>query len=195
MEVASDVVIFLVRSVLMLFLIFVLLRVLLQVARADFYNPISQAIVKVTNPLLKPLRRIIPGFGGLDMAGILLAVLIQILAIIILLALRGLGMPPIANIIAWGGLGLIALILDIYWIAVLVSIVASFIAPYSDHPALTLIRQVTEPVLAPWRRLLPAMGGLDLSPILFFLALGVCEILLYSAARSIGVPGSLVLGF
>lgn len=195
MEVASDIGTFLVRSVMMLFLLVVMIRVLLQVARADFYNPISQAIVKITNPLLLPLRRVIPGFGGLDMAGIVLALLIQILAIILLFSMNGYGFPPVANMIAWAGLGLIALILDIYWVMVLVGIVASFIAPFNDHPALLLIRQFTEPVLAPFRKLLPAMGGLDLSPILFFLALGVCEILLANGAAAIGVPRSLVLGF
>lgn len=195
MDVASDVGVFLVRSVLMLFLMIVMIRVLLQVARADFYNPISQGIVKITNPLLLPLRRIVPGFGGIDIAGIVLALLIQIIAIIALFSLNGFGFPPVANMIAWAGLGLIALILDIYWVTVLIGIVASFIAPQNHHPALLLLRQFTEPVLVPFRKLLPPMGGLDLSPILFFLSLGVAEILLINAAKSVGVPGSLVLGF
>ncbi len=195
MEVASDVGVFVVRSILMLFLMIVMIRVLLQVARADFYNPISQGIVKITNPLLLPLRRIIPGVGGIDMAGIVLALLVSIVAIIALFALSGFGFPPMPNMIAWAGLGLIALILDIYWVTVLIGIVASFIAPHNPHPALLLLRQFTEPVLTPFRKILPPMGGLDLSPILFFIALGVCEILLINAAKSIGVPGSLVLGF
>ncbi|MFK8018842.1 MAG: YggT family protein [Pseudomonadales bacterium] len=195
MDVASDIGVFLIRSVLMLFLMLVMIRVLLQVARADFYNPISQAIVKITNPLLLPLRRIVPGFAGIDMAGIVLALLIQFVAIIALFSLNGFGFPPIANMVAWAGLGLIALILDIYWVTVLVGIVASFVAAHNPHPALLLLRQFTEPVLAPFRKILPDMGGLDLSPILFFLSLGVCEILLINGAKAVGVPGSLVLGF
>lgn len=195
MEVASDVGSFLVRSIFTLFLLLVLLRVMLQVARADFYNPLSQAIVKITNPLLMPLRKIIPGLGGLDMAGIALALLVQIICIILLYSMNGFGFPPIANMIAWAGLGIISLILSIYWIAVLIGIIASFIAAGNNHPLLLLLHQFTEPVLAPFRRILPPIGGLDLSPLLFFLLLGVLQILLRYAASAVGVPVGIVPGF
>jgi len=194
MEVASDVGSFLVRSIFTLFLMVVLLRVMLQVARADFYNPLSQAIVKITNPLLMPLRRIIPGLGGLDMAGILLAFLVQIVCIILLFVMNGYGFPPIANMLAWAGLGIIALILNIYMIAVFISIIASFLAPGNGHPLLLLLHQFTEPVLAPFRRILPPIGGLDLSPLLFFLLLGVLRILLGAAAAAVQVPAAIVPG-
>lgn len=195
MEVASDVGSFLVRSIFTLFLMVVLLRVMLQVARADFYNPLSQAIVKITNPLLLPLRKIIPGLGGLDVAGIVLAVVVQILCIILLFAMNGFGFPPVANTLAWAGLGIISLILNIYWVAVLIGIIASFIAAGNNHPLLLLLHQFTEPVLAPFRRILPPIGGIDLSPLLFFLLLGVLQILLRSAAVGVGVPAGIVPGF
>lgn len=195
MEVASDVGSFLIRSIFTLFLMLVLLRVMLQVARADFYNPLSQAIVKITNPVLMPLRKIIPGLGGLDLAGIVLALLVQIACIVLLYSMKAGSFPPIANTIAWAGLGIISLMLTIYWVAVLVGIIASFLAPGNNHPLLLLLHQFTEPVLAPFRRILPAIGGLDLSPILFFLLLGVLQILVGSAAQAVRMPAGIVPGF
>lgn len=195
MDVASDIGVFLVRTLLHLFLVLVVVRVLLQIARADFYNPLSQGIVKITNPLLLPLRKVIPGVAGLDMAGIVLAYAIQLIAIFLVAGMLGFPIQNIANVIAWAGLGLISLTLDIYWVAVLIMIVLSFVAPMSNHPAALLVRQLVEPVLMPFRKLLPAMGGLDLSPILFFLSLGVLEILLVRAAQAVALIPQLVLGF
>ena len=87
----QEALIFIIQTVFQLYLTVVLLRFLLQVARADFYNPISQFIVKATNPPLKPLRRIIPGFGGFDLASLVLALIVQLLAIWSLAALHGFG--------------------------------------------------------------------------------------------------------
>ena len=195
MNAAADVGSFLVRNLMNLFLMIVLLRVLMQIAKVDFYNPISQAIVKVSNPLLLPLRRVIPGFGGLDMAGIVLAVLIQLIATTLLLKMSGYPFQNPANMLAWGGLGIIALVLNIYLFTVLASIVVSWVAPQSVHPAISLLHQFTEPVLAPFRKLLPSMGGLDLSPIFLFLSINVCQILVRHAAMAVKLPPAFVLGF
>ncbi len=162
----------------MLLMMAILLRFLLQVSRADFYNPITQMIVRFTDPGVQVFRRFIPGFKGIDFATLIFAILVQSGLICAMVFLAGLQLPTAGMVLTWALAGIINLTLDIYFWSLLVSIVASFIAPYSDHPALVLIRQLTEPVMAPFRRLLPSMGGLDLSPIFVFLTIQILKILL-----------------
>lgn len=174
-----------------LYMLAILLRFLLQVSRADFYNPITQMIVRVTDPGVLVLRRFIPGFRGIDFATLVFAFLAESLLICALIMLAGIALPGIGLIVTWAFAGILNFILNIYFWALLVSIVASFIAPFSDHPALVLLRQLTEPVMAPFRRLLPSMGGLDLSPIFVFLCIQIIRIVvvLPLGANPAFVPG------
>lgn len=174
-----------------LYLLAVLLRFLLQIARADFYNPFTQAIVKVTDPAVRIFRRFVPGYRGVDFASLVLAFIVQCIATALLITLSGFAIPGVALLITWSALGLLSFVLNIYFWSMIVSIIASFIAPYSAHPALSLIRQLTEPLMAPFRRLLPSMGGLDLSPIFVFLALQIIRTVLIMPA---GVNPAVVLG-
>ena len=184
----------LIQTVFNLYLLAVLLRFLLQLARADFYNPVSQFVVKVTNPLVKPLRRVIPGVMGLDLASLLLALLVQMAALaLICLMLLG-GLPNLLLLLIWSVIAVMAMVVNIYFIAILVSIVLSWVAGGSYNPMVVLIHQLTEPVMAPFRKLLPPLGGLDLSPILVFLAINVVQIVLRHLAASVGRPLQLVLG-
>ena len=129
----------------------VILRFLLQLVRADFYNPISQFIVKVTHPALIPLRRIIPGLGGLDLAALLLAYLVQtaIIALIFGIKYHATVAMPWASFLLWAPIGLLSLILNIYFWGLIIIVVASWIAPNSYNPALILINQIMEPVVRP----------------------------------------------
>ena len=158
--------VFLVDTLLTLATIFFLLRFVLQAVRADFYNPITQGIVRLTDPVLKPLRRVVPPVGGLDSAALLLCILLQTLLLLFL------GAAPVTAVLA-AGFRLVDLLLDLYWFALIILVVASWIAPGNRHPGLELLYQVTEPVVAPFRRLIPPMGGLDLSIIFVFLALSL----------------------
>jgi YggT family protein len=166
-----------------LYLLAVLLRFLLQAARADFYNPVTQAIVKVTTPLVAPLRRLIPGFRGFDIASLVLALILNSLFTALTLLASGYTNVAIGSIVAWSFVGLIAFVLNIYFWALLVSVIASFIAPFNGHPALLLIHQLLDPLYSRVRRLLPPMGGLDFSPILLFLGIQVLEILVVTTLR------------
>jgi YggT family protein len=94
-------------------------------------------------------------------------------------------------VVSWSVIGLLSLVLNIYFWGMMISIIASFIAPHSAHPALVLIRQLTEPLMEPFRRLLPSMGGLDLSPIFVFLAIQVIRTMLI---MPMGVNPAVVLG-
>ena len=174
-----------------LFMMAVLLRFLLQISRADFYNPITQMVVHVTDPGVQLFRRFIPGFKGVDFATLVFAMLVQCTLICVLILIAGFDLPGVGLVMTWAVGGIINFILDIYFWSLLVSIVSSFIAPFSEHPALVLVRQLTEPIMAPFRRLLPSMGGLDLSPIFVFLAIQILKIVLVEpmGANPAFVPG------
>jgi YggT family protein len=160
-------------------------RFLLQACRVDFYNPLSQGLVKATDPVLRPVRMVLPGYRNLDFAAFLAAVAIQILLIISLTALQGGYVGNVASIIVDGVLRVIMLCIRIFWWSILIVIIAGWVAPGTYHPALALLQQITEPLMAPARRLLPPMGGLDFSPIVVILLLGVIERILPQLFRSL----------
>jgi len=165
----------------------VLLRFLLQLSRADFYNPISQFIVKATTPPLKPLRKIIPGWGGIDGASLVLAIIIQLITfLLILFAQQFFGFNPI-TLIAWSAIKVLSLIIQIYYWSIIAAIILSWVAPGSYHPAVALVQQITEPVMRPFRKILPPMGGLDLSPILVFLVINVLKMMVGYLAQAVGM--------
>jgi YggT family protein len=186
---------YLIQTALGVLLFAVLIRLLLQMARADFYNPLSQFVVKITSPLLRPLRRLIPPFGRLDTASVVLAFAIQCVSILVVLALARFWPGNPLLLIAWSAIGIASLLLNVYFFGILLLIVFSWIAPHSHHPGLALLYQLTEPVMAPVRRRLPPIGGLDLSPILVFVIINVLEIVLRGLARAVGLPPGVVLGF
>lgn len=175
------------------YLTIVLLRFLLQLARADFYNPITQFAVKATNPLLRPLRRFIPSWGGIDGASLVLAVIIQAITFfLILFALNG-SIPAInpLTLLSWSILNVLDLIVKIYFWSVIAVVVVSWIAPQSNHPAIQLVAQITEPVMRPVRSVMPSLGGLDLSPIIVFLILNVISVVIDHMKIAAGM-GSIV---
>jgi len=186
----------LINSIGSLVLLIIFLRFLLQLVRADFYNPISQMIVKFTNPMLIPLRRVIPGFGGIDVASLVLAFIAQyvLITLVAFISYGTLGLPWIA-MLGWAVVGLLKLVLGIYFWGMLIMVIASWVAPNSYNPALILINQLLEPVIRPIRNIMPDLGGLDLSPIVVMLGIQLLEILLmYPMAQALGVPRGVILG-
>lgn len=183
------VLVYLVQTVLGLFLIAMLLRFLLQLVRADFYNPICQFVVKLTNPLVVPLRRILPGYGGIDFASLVLAIVLQMAGIAIVFLLSRGAIPPLPSLILGAVLGVLALLVQFYFFALLAMIILSWVAQGSRHPAIHLLYQITEPVMAPFRKLLPPMGGLDFSPIIVFILINVLQIVIRHMAAAVGVLG------
>ena len=190
----NEILVYLLQTFLSLFLLLVMLRFLLQLVRADFYNPISQFLVKVTNPLILPLRKLVPGLWGLDLAALLLLVLVQIAGIAAMLFLNGFALPNPLLLLLWSVLGIAGLLVNFYFFALLAVIILSWIAPGSHNPFIYLLHQVTEPVMAPFRRLLPAMGGMDFSPILVFIGINVVQIMLRHLAVAVGLHPALVIG-
>ncbi len=177
------------QIVSMFYLTVVLLRFLLQIARADFYNPISQFVVKVTNPPLRPLRKIIPGWGPIDGASLVLAILIQALTFVLILLALGAGLSDMnpVTLLSWSIINVLGLIIKIYFWAVIAVVVVSWVAPQSNHPAIDLVAQITEPVMRPVRNVIPSLGGLDLSPIVVFLILNVLSVMVDHLGQAAGL--------
>ena len=176
-----------------LYLLIVLLRFILQLVRADFYNPLSQFIVRATKPLLNPLRRIIPGFDGIDLASLVLAILIQLVLMILILMLMGYGVGGfIMQLLIWSIIAVTSLFLKVFFFALIISVILSWVAPGSYNPGAQLVNQICEPLLMPFRKLLPNLGGLDLSPIFAFLALKLIDMLVINnLAAMTGMPQQL----
>lgn len=164
-----------------IYLFAVLLRFLLQVAKADFYNPVSQAVIKITDPMIRILRTVIPGYKGIDVSSLVLAFVIEAVAICTLIILYGENISNIGytNIVTWAFAGVLLIIIKIYYYAILASIIMSFVMMFSGstnpHPLLLLVWQLTEPVMAPVRKMIPSMGGLDFSPIFIFVAIQIIQ--------------------
>ena len=160
-----------------LYLLIVLLRFVLQLVRANFYNPLCQFIVKATQPLLKPLRRVIPSLFGLDMSSLVLAILVQLALMALTLLLTYGTTGNFIQLLIWAIIGVTALFLKIFFFALIISVILSWVAPGSHNPGAELVNQICEPALAPFRRLLPNLGGLDISPILAFMVLKLLDML------------------
>ncbi|AOE62749.1 YggT family protein [Pseudomonas corrugata] len=160
-----------------LYLLIVLMRFVLQLVHANFYNPLCQFVVKATQPLLKPLRRIIPSLFGLDMSSLVLAILVQmaLMALTLLLTYGTTGNP--LQLLIWSIIGITALFLKIFFFALIISVILSWVAPGSHNPGAELVNQICEPALAPFRRIVPNLGGLDISPILAFMVLKLLDML------------------
>ncbi len=173
---------FLIRTVFGFYIAAVLLRFLLQWVRADFYNPLVQLLVKLTNPPLLPLRRVIPGFKGLDMAAVALLFGLQLLELLLIAALFGhrVTAPGLLLLAVAELLGLAFTVL--FW-AVILQAVLSWFNPDYRQPAVRLLHQLTEPLLRPVRRWLPPIGGLDLSPLALLLGLQLAQLLLLAPLR------------
>jgi len=175
-----------------LYLLVVLLRFLLQVARADFYNPLSQFIAKATNPALLPLRRVIPGLFGLDLACLVLALAVQFITVFVCLLMAGVFNPLTA--LLWGALGIVSMVMYIYFVCIIAMAILSWVAPQTRHPAAMLAAQLVRPLCAPIQRIIPAIGGIDISPMFVFLFLQIVRMLIGNAAVYLGAPSALVPG-
>ncbi len=176
-----------------LYVLLVLGRFLLQALRANFYNPVSQFVVRATTPPLRPLRRIIPGLAGQDIAALVLALLLLMVKYYLVRAL-GLEILQISsfiiNIIApIGVMSPLALIfvavaeilttfINLFLFAIIIQVILSWVNPGAYNPVIGLVLAISNPVMKPIQRFIPPMGGLDLSPLFASLALMVLKMLL-----------------
>ena len=173
----SGALIYLIGTLTDLYVAAILLRLLLQWVRADFYNPLSQFLIKVTNPVLVPARRVIPSIGKLDTASVVVMLLLELaqLAIIAHLSPVDFGLP---FLLLFAVQKLLFTLLMTYFVLIIARVLVSWIASQSRHPLIPLIYQLTEPVLKPFSKLVPPIGGVDLSPLFALITLRFLLLLL-----------------
>jgi YggT family protein len=157
--------IFIVDTLLSLALFVVLARLLLQWARADFRNPIAQFVVRITNPVILPMRRVLPPIGKVDTASVLAVLIVAVIKVGVYFALTGVG--PLGPEL-WAravAIELVQALLHTYLYAILMYALLSMIAPGGYSPLQSILASICEPVLRPFRRLIPPIAGIDLSPL------------------------------
>jgi len=142
-----------------------LLRLLLQWARADFRNPLVRAVVHLSNPVLVPLRRLLPAVGQIDSASVVAVIALALLRVSLTTLLAGLGLPPALLWAELAALQIVRTVLWIYFFAIFLYATLSLIAPGTYSPAQGVLTALCEPVLRPFRRLIPPLANLDLSPL------------------------------
>jgi YggT family protein len=175
---------FLIETLFGLYILIVMLRFLLQWARADFYNPISQIILKVTQPPLAPLRRFIPGVAGLDLAAVVFMLVLKFVEKWLVIGL--LGIPPQIGGIAMLSIAeLLGLLLLVFKISILIQVIISWVNPGMHNPVMGLLHSLNEPLLAPARRVIPPISGLDLSPIAVIIFLQLVSMLAVAPIRDV----------
>tara|TARA_R110002072_G_scaffold1369_12_gene11412 strand:- start:863 stop:1456 length:594 start_codon:yes stop_codon:yes gene_type:complete len=187
--------VYLVQTFFGLYTILIMVRFLMQVAKADYYNPICQSIVKITDPAIRPLRSVLPSIYGVDFATLTVAFGVQLIGVMLIMMLwQAPVFMPIY--IAWVMLGLFSIIFSIYFFALIIMVISSWIAPHSDHPALSLVTQIVEPICAPARKLLPPMGGMDFSIILVFVFINIIDeiLVITPLAQMLQIPHGLIIG-
>ena len=165
--------VFLIDTLFYLYILLLMLRLLLQWAKADFYNPLSQFIVKLTNPPVIPLRRIIPGYWGIDFATLVLVLLLTAIKLAVVAMING--VDPAA--LSFLGISVAAvfetidLILSIFLFAIFIQAILSWINPDPYNPVMSVLGSLTRPVLTPFRKMIPPISGIDISPIFAIIAI------------------------
>lgn len=157
--------IFIIQTLLGLFELTLLLRLLLQLVRADFRNPISRALVRITNPVIVPLRRVLPPAGRVDTASVVAVIGASTVKVLVVRSLLGFAWGGAPVLLADVALDLVRLLLQTYFFAILVYAVLSLVAPGTTSPAQSLLASLCEPVLSRIRRVIPPIADLDLSPL------------------------------
>lgn len=184
----------LVNSLIGIYLFILMLRFLLQASNADYYNPVSQTVVKITQPVVGPFQRFLgPVAGRFDLATLAAGFVLKVLGIIVIFMIIGVGIPPIGGLLIATVAALANAILKIYFFSLIVMIILSWVAPQASHPGALLVMQLVEPIMAPVRRVIPPLGMIDLSPIVVFIAINLLDGLVVGALiRAAGISGRLV---
>lgn len=177
--------VYLIETLFFLYMLAVMLRFLLQWVHADFFNPISRFIVKITNPPLVPLRRVIPAIGSLDTASLVLLLLLAAVKVMLIYLLGGFLITPMTVLPRAVG-DLVAMFLNIYLVSILIQVVLSWIAPQQYNPVSVLLYQLNEPLLRPVRRLLPSFEGFDFSPLVVILIIQLSKMIILPPIYSLG---------
>lgn len=189
----SDIAVTIASPLFSLALFLIAIRFLAQLCGVNPYNPISTGVRKVTDPLVAPINRLIPAGKRLNLGALVALIFCQTAYIGVMLAIVSrLDAFNLIQALIWSALGIAGLLINIVFYSVLAIIVVSFLAPQSNHPAVEFVWQLTEPVMAPLRNLIPPIGGLDFSPILLFIGINVMRVSLTNMAVAVGMPAFVI---
>ncbi len=180
---------FLIGILIDLYALVVILRFLLQVVDAHYFNPVAQFVVQATRPVLGPLRRVLPTVGRYDLAALVVALALMLIKITLLRLLAidqiviggyavGIAHVWLGSLVWLALVDLLTLFINVWFFAVLIMAVLSWIAPSGPNPVYEVLEQVTRPILRPVRRVIPLIGGVDLSPLVVLIGLQVLKMLL-----------------
>lgn len=189
----SDIAVTIASPLFSLALFLIAIRFLAQLCGVNPYNPISTGVRKVTDPLVAPINRLIPAGKRLNLGALVALIFCQTAYIGVMLAIVSrFDAFNLIQALIWSALGVAGLLINIVFYSVLAIIVVSFLAPQSNHPAVEFVWQLTEPVMAPLRNLIPPIGGLDFSPILLFIGINVMRVSLTNIAVAVGMPAFVI---
>ena len=189
----SDIAVTIASPLFSLALFLIAIRFLAQLCGVNPYNPISTGVRKVTDPLVAPISRLIPAGKRLNLGALVALIFCQTAYIGVMLAIVSrFDAFNLIQALIWSALGVAGLLINIVFYSVLAIIVVSFLAPQSNHPAVEFVWQLTEPVMAPLRNLIPPIGGLDFSPILLFIGINVMRVSLTNMAVAVGMPAFVI---
>ncbi len=182
MNALSNVTYFLVDTLFSLYIALIMIRMLLGFARADFRNPISQFIITATNPVLRPVRSLIPSVGKVDSAAIVVMIVLKMIQLSLLLLIKGQA-PALLPLLWYAVLQLLELLVYVYIFALIIQAVISWVNPgalHSGNPMGSLLNSITRPVVAPISRMVPPIGMIDISPLIAILLLNIVLIIIRS---------------
>jgi len=173
----TDPMVFLIDTLFSLYILAVMLRFLLQWTQADFYNPICQFLVKITHPPLRVMRRFVPAVGRIDSSSLVLALVLQIVANFAILAIKGVTIGIVALTVL-SFTDLLKMVIDIFIYAIFAGAILSWFAPGNYSGASSLLYSLTDPILNVCRRLVPDLGGVDLSPLVALVFLQLAKMMI-----------------
>lgn len=188
----------LLNTVCGLYVLVLMARFALHCSQADYFNPVTQGIIKATDWIVAPLQRVIRPLKRFDGASLVAAILVKTLTIGLIYLLLFHGLPSILGLILGGAIGAFSALVKLYFFALIIMIILSWVAPNATHPGALLVHQLTEPVMAPLRRVIPPLGMFDLTPIVAFLIINLIDGLLMPyllrLALSFGVFPTFIVG-
>ncbi len=179
--------VFLIQTLFGLGIFVFMLRLLLQWIHANYFNPISQFTIKLTNPFLQPLHKVIPNRGRMDYGNLLVIFILEIIELYLLVLLRGGQHPNVLGLLVWGAGDLWNLLINIFFWGILISAVLSWFRQPGNNPMVELLHALIEPVLQPFRRFIPLVGGMDLSPLAAMIVLKVIALMTVPLLESAGM--------
>lgn len=179
--------IFLIETLFNLYILILMLRIILQWVGAHFYNPVSQFVIKLTNPVVKPLRKLLPPFKGIDLASLIILVALEFIKLMLIIWLKIGIFAGVLGLIVMAFGDILDVILDIFFYAILISVLLSWINPRQYNPITEVLHLITDPLLRPARHFIPPIAGFDISPILVLIILQLCTILIATPLMSVGL--------